>query len=70
MNGDEEKATKMIEKYQDLFELLFIESNPVPAKWMLFKMNMIKNNLRLPLIELDKKFHEKINNEMLKLGLL
>ena len=70
MNGDEEKATKMIEKYQDLFELLFIESNPVPAKWMLFKMNMIKNNLRLPLIELDKKLHEKINNEMLKLGLL
>ena len=70
MNGDEEKATKIIEKYKDLFELLFIESNPVPAKWMLFKMNMIKNNLRLPLIELDKKFHEKINNEMLKLGLL
>ena len=70
MNGDEEKATKIIEKYKDLFELLFIESNPVPAKLMLFKMNMIKNNLRLPLIELDKKFHEKINNEMLKLGLL
>ena len=36
-------------KYKNLYDLLFIESNPIPVKWMLFKMNLIKNSIRLPL---------------------
>ena len=50
--------------------MLFFESNPIPVKWMLNKMGFIKNSLRLPLIELDKKYHESISAEMLKLGLI
>ena len=53
----------------DRLNLLFIESNPIPVKWMLFKMNLIKNSIRLPLEELDKIYQEDITNEMLKLKL-
>ena len=37
---------------------------------MLFKMNLIKNSIRLPLEELDKIYQEDITNEMLKLKLI
>ena len=54
----------------NLYDLLFIESNPIPVKWMLFKMNLIKNSIRLPLEELDEIYQEDITNEMLKLKLI
>ena len=39
-------------------------------KWMLYKMGLIDNILRLPLIELDTKYHEIISAEMIKLQLI
>ena len=68
--GKIHEALKKNETYHHLYELLFIESNPVPVKWMLYKMEMIRNSLRLPLVKLDEKFHENINTEMLRLRLL
>ena len=53
-----------------MYDLLFIESNPVPVKWMLYKIKMIENSLRLPLVSLDEKYRDNIHTEMLKLGLL
>ncbi len=54
----------------NLYKLLFTESNPIPVKWMLYRMGLIQNAIRLPLIELDKNFHDEITSEMLKLELL
>lgn len=68
--NNENYAVELNKKYKYLHELLFIESNPIPVKWMMYKMGLIKNSIRLPLIELDKKYQENIINEMLKLELL
>ena len=68
--GKNEEAININQKLCNLYELLFIESNPIPVKWMLYKMNFIKNSIRLPLVELDKKYQENVLNEMLKLELL
>ena len=68
--GKIDEAIKKDETYHHLYELLFVESNPVPVKWMLHKMKMIRNSLRLPLVKLDEKFHGNINAEMLRLRLL
>ncbi len=68
--GNNEEAININQKLCDLYKLLFIESNPIPVKWMLYKMNFIKNSIRLPLVELDKKYQENVLNEMLKLELL
>ena len=63
-------AEELDNKLSNLYELLFIESNPIPVKWMLYKMELIQKSIRLPLIELDKKYHENMLSEMLKLNLL
>ena len=63
-------AEELDNKLSTLYKLLFIESNPIPVKWMLYKMELIQKSIRLPLIELDKKYHENILSEMLKLNLL
>ena len=68
--NNENYAVELNKKYKYLYELLFIESNPIPVKWMMYKMGLIKNSIRLPLIELDHKYQENIINEMLKLELL
>ena len=65
-----DEATFIDNTLSNLYDLLFIESNPIPVKWMLFKMNLIKNSIRLPLEELDKIYQEDIINEMLKLKLI
>ena len=69
-NGDYEKAKILNEHNLNLYRLLFVESNPIPVKWVLYKMNLIKNAIRLPLMELDVTFHEEILSEMIKLKLL
>ena len=56
--------------FQNLYELLFIESNPIPVKWMLNKMGRIQPGIRLPLIPFNQVFHEKTINEMIKLKLI
>ena len=68
--GDSDEALKQNKKLENIYDLLFIESNPVPVKWMLYKMKMIENSLRLPLVSLDEKYRDNIHTEMLKLGLL
>jgi 4-hydroxy-tetrahydrodipicolinate synthase len=56
--------------FKNLYELLFIESNPIPVKWMLYKMGRIQSGIRLPLVSFNKNFHEKTINEMVKLKLI
>lgn len=46
-----------------IFELEFIESNPVPIKYMLMKSGLIKSEkVRLPLVELSIKSKKIIDN--------
>jgi 4-hydroxy-tetrahydrodipicolinate synthase len=70
LSGNHEDAEEVNQRYKKLFELLFIESNPIPVKWMLKKMLKIDNGIRLPLTTLQKKNHASIEDEMLKLDLL
>ena len=54
-----EDAIKINEKLLSLNNLLFIEANPIPVKWLLFKMKMLQSDyLRSPLTKLNK-IHEQ-----------
>ena len=70
LNNNEARALNLNNKYINLYDLLFVESNPIPVKWMLFKMNLIEKNIRLPLVELDETYHEKILSELYNLKLM
>jgi len=69
-NKQLEEAKTLDEKNKNLYRLLFVESNPTPVKWILNKMGLISNSIRLPLLQLDETFHEEIMSELVKLELL
>ena len=52
-----EEADKIDKEVQYLHKNLFVEANPIPVKWVLNKKGLIKNGIRLPLVELAKKSH-------------
>ena len=56
------QAEQLNQKLDALHKAMFIESNPIPVKWMLTKMGLIKKYIRLPLVELDPN-NEKIVNQ-------
>ena len=70
LNNNKDTGINLNYKYKNLYDLLFLESNPIPVKWMLYKMNLIQRNIRLPLVELDETYHEKILSELYNLELL
>jgi 4-hydroxy-tetrahydrodipicolinate synthase len=51
----------------NFFELLFAEPNPIPIKFVLSYKGLIKNNLRLPLTPLSKKYINELVQEIEKL---
>ncbi len=52
LRGDAVTARALNEKMAQLHDLLFIESNPIPVKWSLEQMGLIKGGIRLPLTPL------------------
>jgi 4-hydroxy-tetrahydrodipicolinate synthase len=70
LNSELNEANNLNAINKNLYKLLFVESNPIPVKWMLFKMGLIKNIIRLPLIQLDETFHDEVVSELNKLRLI
>lgn len=50
--GDKETAAKLDARLAALHRDLFVEANPIPAKWALAQMGLIEGGVRLPLTEL------------------
>ena len=63
-------AKKLDSNLKNLYELLFIESNPIPVKWILHKMDRIQPGIRLPLIPFNNDYHAQTLEEMIKLKLI
>ena len=53
-----------------LHHALFIESNPVPAKYALELLGMVEPGLRLPLVPLQQSTKDAIKAALIKVGLL
>jgi len=70
LEGNKERALELDKKLNELNSILFIESNPIPVKWILNRLGRIPGGLRLPLVELDNKFHEKTELILKELSLL
>jgi 4-hydroxy-tetrahydrodipicolinate synthase len=47
-----------------LHQKLFIEANPIPAKWVLAEMGLIKQGIRLPLTPLATQHHKTLRDAM------
>ncbi len=62
--GDEAGARKADSLLRGLHSTLFLESNPIPAKWLLGDMDMIPPGIRLPLTPLAAEYHEALREAL------
>lgn len=58
-------AQKLNNKYLAMMNKLFIETSPSPVKYVMSKMNLCQNVLRLPLVKATVSAEEILNNELL-----
>ena len=65
-----EAARILHDKMLPMMEANFIESNPIPVKYALFKMGLISETYRLPMVSLEKKNKDKLDEILNQLGLL
>ena len=68
--GDFERARAINTSLDDLHKALFVESNPIPAKWALKELGLIGGHIRLPLTPLSVQYHDQVRAAMLKAGVL
>ena len=64
--GDAAKAQQLNSKIEDLHQALFVESNPIPAKWSLYEMGLIPAGIRLPLTPLAVQYHDLLRSALKK----
>ena len=66
MAGDKKTALAINSKLADLHEYLFIQSNPIPVKWAVAEMGLMKRGIRLPLTWLSEDCFTVVHNAMRK----
>lgn len=66
--GDRPAAEAIDADLQLLHRDLFVESNPIPVKWALAEMGLIKPGIRLPLTWLSESKWDIVRNAMRRAG--
>jgi 4-hydroxy-tetrahydrodipicolinate synthase len=67
--GKTDEARSIDATLRGLHKTLFLESNPIPAKWALARMGFIGDGIRLPLTPLAKQFHGQVLEAMQAAGI-
>jgi 4-hydroxy-tetrahydrodipicolinate synthase len=68
--GKEREARALNDRLMPLHKHLFIEANPIPVKWALQQMGLIKAGMRLPLTPLSASHHETVRAALRSAGAL
>ena len=70
LNNNFGEADQIHQTYKQLFDILFITSNPSPVKAALRCMNFGVGKPRLPLVDVSSNEFEKIKSELIRLKLV
>lgn len=68
--GDLEKAKTIHYELLPLFQSMFLETNPIPVKWAMSEMGLIKDVFRLPLCSPAEETKVKIRAALKNQGLI
>ena len=66
--GHKDEAEKINNKIDVLHDNLFIESNPIPVKWALSRMGLIKRGIRLPLTWMNEEYEAMLEQSLISAG--
>ena len=64
VSGDVDQARALNDQLADLHIAMFLESNPIPAKWALEQQGLIGGGIRLPLVPLSEQYHDRVRSAM------
>jgi 4-hydroxy-tetrahydrodipicolinate synthase len=70
LDGAHGECLQLNEQLIPLYELLFVETNPIAIKWAASKMGLIENELRLPLTCLSKEYQDPLEKVLKHLELI
>ncbi len=70
LQGNLQEAEKLNKELLGLHQKLFVESNPIPAKWALEQMGLIQAGIRLPLTKLQSRYHAEVAEAMQAAGVI
>lgn len=67
--GDARLTRELNQRLIGLHRNLFIEANPIPAKWAVQQMGLVSGGLRLPMTRLSPECHERVRVAMREAGI-
>lgn len=70
LDKDADRALRIDQSLADLHRLLFVEANPIPVKWATAQMGLNGPTMRLPMTELDARYHDQIRAALQSAGIL
>ena len=70
LEGNFAEAEKLDKELSPLFAVEFVETNPIPIKYMLSLKGMCQEVYRLPICELRPASKEKVRAVLTEMGLL
>jgi len=70
LDDDKAACLRINEQLAPLHKLLFTEANPIPAKWALYRMQHLQNELRLPLTSLSAAYQSDLEETLRSLQLI
>ena len=68
--GDMDQADALNDQLDGLHRGLFVESNPIPAKWAVSKLGFMGTGTRLPLTVLSDKYHQTVVDAMTRANVI
>ena len=69
MSGNVKVSNEINAKLFALHQKLFVEPNPIPVKWVLQQMKLIKTGIRLPMVNLSSQYHDVMRAAMRQAGI-
>ncbi|NKB62345.1 MAG: 4-hydroxy-tetrahydrodipicolinate synthase [Gammaproteobacteria bacterium] len=66
--GDMVTAETLNDQLDGLHGSLFLESNPIPAKWAVSELGFMGKGIRLPLTEFSAEYHQAVRDAMARAG--
>ena len=69
LQPDPARAREINNRLMGLHRHLFVEANPIPVKWAVCRMKLIKSGIRLPLTPLSGNCHDQVRAAMLQAGI-
>ncbi len=68
--GDRARAISLHRRLQPLMSAAFVESNPIPIKWALWRLGVLDDRLRLPLESASPAARRAMSEALCRVGLL